>query len=573
MSSKNFKLSVVTSALLSAFAVNAAPMYQVVPVEVPSEVANISFVESHGIAIQPSSIESELGCFDPALTADEKQACAGYLLGGEVRNTVDGFSLKDEVPFGMDASFGYIEERRDFRSYCYRELLYATCDESWSREYWSAWNNELNGVPNLYAFVEGEEIEYENKDHNNVITRLDSQGNPVGMQGTSAPSSVSASSRSIVAVTPYELEASLDDGVVDHRAWATWVSEDGLTVHVVGSSSQIVSNTNGNHTTSKATVWSSIDGGETFEYTAINWPSNKPKDGERLAQGSIRDITQVGDDIYAVGYNTYDSSENYLEASIFKLGEEGFENKSGVSGARIENSKDERVNSNTQLVSVNRNGVAIGESKLRGSRPENGAAANRPFVVLDITDSPTAKYLQSYDQGLFFSGMGADLGAINRHNEIVGEIDASRLRENDGQPRRRRGFIFTVPDLDSPREDLYRQKAWLLDDLTNDGDANGFNNQYRIISASDINDAGVIAATAIFCEGGYDDTAHNAYCDNRQGEEKVVAVRLVPNQLSAEDEIPTITPRELNDPPVERQGAGFGWLFLAALGAFGLRRR
>ncbi|MGL6314913.1 DUF3466 family protein [Vibrio sp. WXL103] len=570
MSSKNFKLSVVTSALLSAFAVNAAPMYQVVPVEVPNDLVDSSFIESHGIAIQPSAEGDELGCFAP--DADETQ-CSGYLLGGETRNTVDGISLKDEAPFGMDVSFGYIEERRDFRSYCYRELLYATCDESWSREYWSAWQDDLNGVQNLQSFVEGDDIVYDNTDFNNVITRLDIDGNPIGIQSTKAADSVSAPRREIVAVSPYDLSASLDgleDEVEDYRAWATLTTDDG-TVYIVGSSSVVRNNTNGNHFTSKATVWTSTDDG--FDYTAIAWESGKGKDGERLAQGSMRDIAQVGEEIYAVGYNTWDSSENYLEASVFKLGEDGFENESGVSGARIENSKDERVNSNTQLVSLNQNGVAIGESKLRGSRPENGAAANRPFVVLDITDSPSAKYLQTYDQELFFSGMGADLGAINNYNEIVGEIDASRLRESDGQPRRRRGFIFTVPGLDSPREDLYRQKAWLLDDLTNDGEVDGFNNQYRIISASDINDAGVIAATAIFCEGGYDDTAHNAYCGNRQGEEKVVAVKLVPNQLSADDEIPTITPRELNDPPVERQGAGFGWLFLAALGVFGLRRR
>lgn len=172
-------------------------------------------------------------------------------------------------------------------------------------------------------------------------------------------------------------------------------------------------------------------------------------------------------------------------------------------------------------MSVNKQGVAIGESKLYGSRPENGAAANKPFIVENISSNPTAKYLQSYGQSLFFSGVGADLGAINNLNELVGSIDATQARENDGQPRRRRGFIYTVPEsssnnLSSPRAELFRGNAWLLDDLTNDGDENGANNKYRIIAASDINDAGVISATAIYCADGYDDTTHNSYCGDRK---------------------------------------------------------
>ncbi|CSC27904.1 Protein of uncharacterised function (DUF3466) [Vibrio cholerae] len=73
---------------------------------------------------------------------------------------------------------------------------------------------------------------------------------------------------------------------------------------------------------------------------------------------------------------------------------------------------------------------------------------------------------------------------------------------------------------------IFANKAWLLDDLTNDNTATGNNNQFRIIDATDINDAGVISATALKCSGGYDTTAHNSLCSNR--EETVVAVKLVP---------------------------------------------
>lgn len=59
----------------------------------------------------------------------------------------------------------------------------------------------------------------------------------------------------------------------------------------------------------------------------------------------------------------------------------------------------------------------------------------------------------------------------------------------------------------------------------------------------------------------------------------MIAVKLVPNQLEdanfdgVPDELPTIMPRGVNDPPVDRQGAGFGWLFLVALAFLGFRRK
>ncbi|MGR5268208.1 DUF3466 family protein [Vibrio astriarenae] len=587
MSSTKFKLSVVTTALLSAFAAKAetVPMYNVVPVDVSEaapEVKNsFSYNEVYGVAIQPATVEqmadlTPMGCFS---SENQTVDCANdFALAGEARVRVDSVSMLDEAPFAMDASFGYIEDYDSFKSYCYRELLYATC-ESWASTYWNAWRNVLNGVPNIQAFVENSE--YVNSDFDNHITALLEDGTPIGMQSNSAANSVYAPRRDITPVPLIGLEEG--SSIVDYRSWNQLTATNGYT-YVVGSSSTVKNNTNGDHFVSKASVWSKSTDDTEFSLQRLDWPSGKDKDGERLAQGSIRDIAELETgEIYAVGYNTYDSSNNYYGAYIFKLNEETnqFANTSRIAGAEIKNSDNDVVYSNTQLVSVNNQGVAIGESKLYGSRPENGAAANKPFVVETISSSPTAKYLQSYGQSLFFSGVGADLGAINNLNEIVGSIDATQARENDGQPRRRRGFIYTVPqsgDLESPRQYLFRNKAWLLDDLTNDGNPSGLNNQYRIIAASDINDAGVISATAIFCEGGYDDTTHNSYCGDRQGVEQVIAVKLVPNQLEdanfdGEEDLPTIIPRGVNDPPVERQGAGFGWFFLAALGFLGFRRK
>ncbi|MGR5252083.1 DUF3466 family protein [Vibrio astriarenae] len=586
MSSTKFKLSVVTTALLSAFAAKAEiqPMYNIVPVELSADVQN-SFTpnEVHGVAIQPVSdsqnaLFGKNGCFDDSTGIDCNDA---FLLGAEARISVEGVSIKDEAPFAMDASFGYIEDYDSFKSYCYRELLYSTC-ESWASTNWNAWSRQLNGVQNLQSFVERSDGLYPNTDFNNVLNRLaieqDSDGDvvrviPVGIQTTKASGSVYGARLGIQS----NLELDIADDVEDYRTWARLdTSIDDFPVsYVVGSSSRIRNNTNGDHFISNATVWKSENGG-VYEYARIGWPSGKEKDGERLAQGSIRDIALTTSGIYAVGYNTYDNNNNYYEASVFRVNDDGdFVNVGGISGAQAKNSDGDVIYSNTQLVSMNDNGVAIGESKLYGSRPENGAAANKPFVVEDIVSARSAKYLQNYGQSLFFTGVGADLGAINNFNEIVGAIDATQARENDGQPRRRRGFIYTVPNLDtSMRADLFRNKAWLLDDLTNDGNQNSDNNKYRIIAASDINDAGVISATAIYCSVGYDDTTHNSYCGNRQVQEQVVAVKLVPNPASLEEDgTPSIEPRGVNDPPVERQGAGFGWLFLAALGFLGFRRK
>ncbi|MDN2481131.1 DUF3466 family protein [Vibrio agarivorans] len=580
MSSTKFKLSVVTTALLSAFAAKATaqPMYSIVPVNLSADVQN-SFTpnEVHGVAIRPATeVEmaelGPLGCFsqhDESLVNCED----GFQLAGEARLRVDSVSLLDEAPFAMDASFGYIEDYDSFKSYCYRELLYSTC-ESWASTYWNSWRNTVNGVENIKAFVQGSAenttsyIDYR-------ITSIDESGEPIGMQSTTAAENVYTPRRNIISVP--ELPVDDLDSVIDHRAWAKLVASDG-TVYVTGSTSKAKRNDNGDYYSSRATIWTAADENSTFSAQQLGWPSGKEQDGQRIAQASVRDIAELSDgSIYAVGYNTFDGSNNYFQASVFKRNEDGsFSQGTEVSGATSKNNDGDVIYSNTQLVSINNNGIAIGESKLYGSRPENGAAANKPFVVEDIASARSAKYLQNYGQSLFFTGVGADLGAINNFNEIVGAIDATQARENDGQPRRRRGFIYTVPNLDtSMRADLFRNKAWLLDDLTNDGNQNSHNNKYRIIAASDINDAGVISATAIYCSVGYDDTTHNSYCGNRQVQEQVVAVKLVPNpaSLETEDGTPTINPRGVNDPPVERQGAGFGWLFLAALGFLGFRRK
>lgn len=107
----------------------------------------------------------------------------------------------------------------------------------------------------------------------------------------------------------------------------------------------------------------------------------------------------------------------------------------------------------------------------------------------------------------------------------------------------------------------------MLDDLTNDGSATSNNNQYRILMASDINDAGVIAATAIKCDGGYSSIAHDASCG---GTETTVAVKLVPVEGATNSDIQQ---RSYENSSTDRQGASFGSIGLSLLGYIFFRRR
>ncbi|MGU3847661.1 DUF3466 family protein, partial [Vibrio diabolicus] len=68
----------------------------------------------------------------------------------------------------------------------------------------------------------------------------------------------------------------------------------------VGSVSRTASNTNGAHHTSKAAIWD-----QTGTVSELAWQSGTSQDGERLAQGSMRDLVTDGTTVYGVGYNTY----------------------------------------------------------------------------------------------------------------------------------------------------------------------------------------------------------------------------------------------------------------------------
>lgn len=562
MSRITFKRSILATAVMLAAQTANAALYQVMEVT-PS--TGQSYGSAWGVAIQPSDPGS---CFVSATVGNVD--CQDFALAGETRiekastgKVVDGLSYRDEVAFAIDNAFLYVQERDDFERYCYNELRYSTCD-SWTDPHWNRWQAEINAtpVPNSIAFVgsgtTGASID---ESQNVIINSLTSNATPIGINVKTGD--VTTYRRNANAIQARSTVAPTVTNALYTRAWKT---DGGYTV---GSVSKSSTNNEGSYFYSKPAIWKD---GTTVE---LNWPSGLSNTNDRLAQGSMRDVLVHGTEIYAVGYNSFDTDNNYyMQASVFKLDHtNNFTNigswtTTAVVGAEAKINGD-YIHSNSVTTDLNKNLVAIGEAKLAGSRPENGASGNRLFVVNDISEAnPTATF---FSGGIFFTGAGGKAGGINNYNEIVGQVDADSTRENDGKPRRKRGFIYpyNANGSDASRMAVFANKAWWLDDLTNDGSVTG-NNQFRIIDASDINDAGVISATALKCEGGYDTTAHNSLCGGGNREETVVAVKLVPitNATSAD-----IQQRPTEEQASERKGGGLGLGLLIALGLLGFRRK
>lgn len=564
MSRITFKRSILASAVLLATQTANAALYQVMEVT-PS--TGQSYGSAWGVAIQPSTGTDS--CFNNSTVGSVN--CQNFALAGETRiekastgKAVDGLSYRDEVAFGIDNAFVYVQERNDFERYCYNELLYSTCN-TWADPHWNRWQAEINStqVANSIAFIgtgtTGAPID---ESQNVIVNSLTSNATPIGINVKTGD--VTTYRRNANAIQARSTVAPNITDALYTRAWKT----DG--VYTVGSISRSSNNNEGAYFYSKPAIWKNSNG-ETVE---LSWPTGtEPNRNNRLAQGSMRDVVENGGKLYAVGYSSYDTDNHYMQASVFELDNtSNFSNAASwttkaVSGAESRIGGD-YIHSNSVVTDVNKNLVALGSAKRAGSRPENGAAGNRLFVIEDVSAStPTANFLTG---GIFFTGAGGKAGAINSYNEIVGQVDANDTRENDGKPRRKRGFIYpySANGSDPSRMAIFANKAWLLDDLTNDNTATGNNNQFRIIDATDINDAGVISATALKCSGGYDTTAHNSLCSNR--EETVVAVKLVPivNATSA-----NIQQRSTEEQASERKGGSFGLGLLMVLGVLGFRRQ
>lgn len=566
MSRITFKHSILASAVLLATQTANAALYQVMEVT-PS--TGQSYGSAWGVAIQPSTGTDS--CFNNSTVGSVN--CQNFALAGETRiekastgKAVDGLSFRDEVAFGIDNAFVYVQERNDFERYCYNELLYSTCN-TWADPHWNRWQAEINStqVANSIAFIgtgtTGAPLDVGVDEAQNVIVNsLTSNATPIGINVKTGD--VTTYRRNANAI---QARSSVAPTVTDALYTRAWKTDDNYTV---GSISRQATNNEGTYFTSKPAIWK--NDGSAVE---LNWPSTRESTNNRLAQGSIRDVLVRDNKIYAVGYSSFDADNNYMQASVFQLDDtNNFAHQANwvtkaVSGAESRIGGD-YIHSNSVVTDVNKNLVALGSAKRAGSRPENGAAGNRLFVIEDVSAStPTANFLTG---GIFFTGAGGKAGAINSYNEIVGQIDADETRENDGKPRRKRGFIYpySANGSDLSRMAIFSNKAWWLDDLTNDNVATGNNNQFRVIDATDINDAGVISATALKCSGGYDTTAHNSLCSNR--EETVVAVKLIPITGATSSNIQA---RSTEEQAADRKGGGFGLGLLMVLGVLGFRRK
>ncbi|OED75689.1 DUF3466 family protein [Vibrio crassostreae] len=570
MTCTKFKLTTVAALVLAATNANAA-LYKVV--EVTPSITGAS--EIYGVAIQPGvatdgTNELALGCFDSAATNCTDSA---FKLAGETRDTLEAVSYREEVPFAMDAPFQYIQERDDFENYCYRELRYSTC-ESWAQNRWNdTWNKERNDLThvNAKAFVEGgETFDSRNTVINSLYINDADEVEPLGVKSEGG-----IRNNAMFTTTPNG-----PTGTSETRAWhAIKASND--KVYNVGSVSTEGAKTDTSDTTfsSKAAIW---DGTITKE---IDWiRSGNAQQGDYFAQGSMRSIVESDSLFYGVGYNTADGNGDLqdMNASVFVSTSLDLATATWtttqISGAEVKSgsSNDDARYSNSVATDINDNLFAVGYSKRNGYVPENGSAGNKPFIVTDAKN-PTATYLSG---GIFFSGSSGEAKAVNNYNELVGQIDAETTREVDGSERRHRGFIYPYnvsSSTEARRVDIFNGQAWWLDDLTNDGNVSGENNKFRIIDATDINDAGVISATAIKCTVGgttqpYDTTSHNSYCGGASSNavEEVVAVKLVPIAGATKADIQT---RSADSEKVDRQGGSLGWLTLTVLGLLGFRRK
>ncbi|WP_305465169.1 DUF3466 family protein [Photobacterium leiognathi] len=284
------------------------------------------------------------------------------------------------------------------------------------------------------------------------------------------------------------------------------------------------------------------------------------RDNEDLSfQASAKSVALVNGLPLAAGYSTSNVRDDFyaMQAAYFKADNAGLTSwtRTFVPGLSIKPG-DDRDFTYTIANAVNNQSMIVGDAKGNGEKPLRA-------YVYKIGDS-NAQFLDKLVPNLFFKDSNSHASAVNNHDQVVGWVDTTNGTKVE---RKHRAFTYIAGDAQGVW--VASKKAWLLDDLINDGKQDSKANKYRIINATGINDAGVISATALYCESGYDNTSQNSYCGGGNEVEKYVSVKLVPKNTDA-----TIQPREKqDDEPVKRSGGSLGILALTALGFIGFRRR
>ncbi|WP_318458895.1 DUF3466 family protein [Photobacterium leiognathi] len=286
------------------------------------------------------------------------------------------------------------------------------------------------------------------------------------------------------------------------------------------------------------------------------------------AQASANAVAMVNGSPVAVGYISRDtnSSDSYvMEAAFFKptTGIDSSWTQTAIPGITI-STGDDRNYEYTMANDVNANFKVVGIAK--SHKADNRSYPQKMFIYDNATGQ--TKFLDSSVSSIFFRGANGDAEAINDHDQVVGWVDSETKNQIDGSERRHRAFTYIAGS--AAQGPLKAGSVWMLDDLTNDPELGNASvaNSYRIISATDVNNAGVISATANYCAGGYQNLTKEAQCSVT---EKQVAIKLVPKANATDKDI--IVRKAEEDEPVKRSGGSLGILALTALGFIGFRRR
>ncbi|UJF18092.1 DUF3466 family protein [Vibrio sp. SS-MA-C1-2] len=312
-------------------------------------------------------------------------------------------------------------------------------------------------------------------------------------------------------------------------------------------------------------------------FIADNWGTNGSITGNRDEASPQAAILGANTSLNLVGYSTYDwddldgdDGDRFRAfATYYTYSGDGSTDSWSSTRIPMDVESDGDLKYNFSVANdINEDNVIVGSAQyyLRESR-----AIPEVSYIYKAEDS-SVTYFNNIDSSIFFDGSSSVAKAINNRDQVVGWVDVDTNAEVDGKSRRQRGYILRADSLynidDGDSSAFGDKKVYMLDDLTNGTGAESDANDFRIAQATDINDAGVISASALKCEGGYSDTYSDSTCSTT---ETVVAVKLIPISDSGNRDI---EPRGKSPQTTERSGASLGWLGLISLmGLFGFRRR
>ncbi|TWX67860.1 DUF3466 family protein [Colwellia demingiae] len=201
----------------------------------------------------------------------------------------------------------------------------------------------------------------------------------------------------------------------------------------------------------------------------------------------------------------------------------------------------------SRALDINDNGLAVGYTH------DISTSVKKFFYVDTTVPESEMKLITPKD---FFTTSKSTAFAVNSTGIIVGEAEIESHNDSTNNPRRTAGFLYDTSN-DSP---VIIDVNTLLE----------CNSEYNVLNASDINDEGLISATAVIKSDSYD--AKGELILDESGNavriDVVRAVLLKPIPKGVIDDCAAVEEK------VERQGASIGSIAILALfSLLGLRRR